>query len=168
MAAIIAGIPGEDVDGISHGGRPVWFKNNNHAGCYFSVSKTPARLLPWGIFLFFFFFSPSDRLFPFFKRSICSGVPAATPRPRSFNANGFTVCGMWAILLGCLLREQHRNNGTGRQKQEEEKKKEEEGGEGAGGGSENSTFTGGPTAITQCWRKVYWMCLAINKQLIGT
>lgn len=32
MAAISAGVPGEDVDGISHGGWPVWCKNNKYVG----------------------------------------------------------------------------------------------------------------------------------------
>lgn len=79
MAAIIAGVPGEDVDGISHGGWPAWLKNNKHGGCYFSVS--------------------------FFKRSICGVSRSCYAEAFWFNGNDYTVCRMWAILLGCILRD---------------------------------------------------------------
>lgn len=53
--------------------------------------------------------------------------------------------------------------GKGRKKQEMEGGKSRR-----GGGSENYTFTGGFRAIMQYCSKVYWMCLTINNQFIGT
>lgn len=52
MAAIIPGVPGEDVDGISHGGVPVWFKNNQDAGCFVNLPKILHQFLSLGIFFF--------------------------------------------------------------------------------------------------------------------
>lgn len=51
MAAIIPGVPGEDVDGISHGGAPVWFKNNQDSGCFV---ETLHQFLSFGMVFFFF------------------------------------------------------------------------------------------------------------------
>lgn len=60
MAAIIPGVPGEDVDTISQGGWLMRFKNKQYAGC-----KMLNQFLSLGIFFFFFF--KSDRPFPFFE-----------------------------------------------------------------------------------------------------
>lgn len=54
MAAIIPGVPGEDVDGISHGGVPAWFKNNQGSGCFVNLPQTLDQFLSFGLFCSFF------------------------------------------------------------------------------------------------------------------
>ena len=91
--------------------------------------------------------------------------------PRQLGPCGFTetyICRMWAILLGCILREAHCNNREGERRDsevEEEGKEEEERG---GGGSKNSTFTIALRAIMPYCRRVYGMCRTINNQFMGT
>lgn len=144
MAAIIAAVSEEDMDGISHGGRPVWFKNNKYAGCYLSVTRRPLDFCHKGFFLL-----KSDRPFSV-SRSCCSEA-------LWFNGKDCTVWRMWAILLGCVLREGGKEGRSRRRKRRRE-----------GGESEKNTFSGGLRAIMQYCRKVYWMCLTINNQFIRT
>lgn len=51
--------------------------------------------------------------FPSLKGSVCSHIGFA--EAPWFNWNIYTVCRMWAILLGCILRERHCNNREGKE-----------------------------------------------------
>lgn len=93
-------------------------------------------------------------------------VLAATLRPCGLmpTAIANVECGpfYWVVSLGSDIvtiekggRSRSRNKGGGAR---------------GGGvwGSEKNSFTGGPRAIMQYCKKVYWMCLTINNQFMGT
>lgn len=81
--------------------------------------------------------------------------------------NVYSVCRMWAILLGCILREPRRNNRKGRKEQEKEGGASRWGLEG-GGGQRITLSQEALRAIMQHGSNVYWMCLTINNQFIRT
>lgn len=62
--------------------------------------------------------------FPSLKGSVCSHS-CFTEAPW-FNWNIYTVCRMWAILLGCILREQYCNNRVGKEEAGDGGRKEQE------------------------------------------